>query len=909
MYSHVHVPMCPHEHTTLRYGVLHRKVSRVSPRAPMSGHMHDHKCVHDEMVARSAPFIVPQLVGKRRGRNLATAGLRVRFWNETLDGDARTCYSVGEVVAIGESKSVACSATVHTDCDHTCNPDTVLSAAKHSALARLLPALSGWLAEAFAMHSPVTGALRIADRTCGFGGVVTMPSALLRDGSAATDVLILVTARPIPSSTLAFAGHCQEDAGTAPPEAALYVPRRPTVGHINIDPASIGTLEYPGGSESAERVLKVLLHETLHVLGFSQGKMAELPCPSAPAFNRHQARTYELRPCADANSTEPVVVGRGGAQLLATPHVVEQARRHFDCRFGCGSLDGVPLEDCRGGDDCTVGSGTAASHWEKRVMLGDVMVGSSAPTEGQTVSNMTLAYFLDAGWYEPNYAVGPLICHYAPEINGCAGAPADDGIDGGEEVDGLPKPVGAAIVRWREPQVWGRGRGCDFVSERCDGDAWRATGYFCAEPLSDDPAAAIDRDGCTAGRIAVGHCTLTRHAAAVPDDFRYFPGHPQLGGRPMDDYCPLVAPYTGWDCRVAPESTSRQAGIVARASMEHGEARCATCRCFASNLYNATNAVASAYHGCYPHRCLSPVRLQLHVAGEWRDCRAHNHSIVLAGWTGTLSCPPAHELCASSEDQQYPEITSVRPLRGPVAGGTPITVRGVHLGSLARPPRGLLICGAEAVDVRVHIERNGTASGVEHPANRTTNHTVESLPNITSYSKADSKANFTANVTGLMVGPPNSPPQALPPPLMPSSACDASDVVDASEDGGSIDGSVVLAVTAPLPPKKRVAELTACSLELRSADGRSALMRLAFTYEGPPLPSCQVFDFDDFELAELTIERATALYICVWPYVLAAIVAFGVLRCAWNSYWQSRELSHAKALRRRRVMRLREDAL
>ena len=43
--------------------------------------------------------------------------------------------------------------------------------------------------------------------------------------------------------TLAFAGHCQEDEGSGTP----YVPRRPLVGHVNIDPSSIDLEIAPSG--------------------------------------------------------------------------------------------------------------------------------------------------------------------------------------------------------------------------------------------------------------------------------------------------------------------------------------------------------------------------------------------------------------------------------------------------------------------------------------------------------------------------------------------------------------------------------------------------------------------------------------------------------------------------------------
>ena len=50
-----------------------------------------------------------------------------------------------------------------------------------------------------------------------------------------------------------------------------------------------------------ERMLAVVLHEALHVLGFTHSKMLEMPCPTAPAFNRHQARAHA---CEHARARE-----------------------------------------------------------------------------------------------------------------------------------------------------------------------------------------------------------------------------------------------------------------------------------------------------------------------------------------------------------------------------------------------------------------------------------------------------------------------------------------------------------------------------------------------------------------------------------------------------------------------------
>jgi hypothetical protein len=80
---------------------------------------------------------------------------------------------------------------------------------------------------------------------------------------------------------------------------------------------------------------------------------------------------------------------------ITFPLALEKASLHF----GCDSLKGIPLEDQ--GDE-----GSAGSHWEGRYMLGDYMV--SINYHENTISDITLAFFEDSGWYKVNYYSGGL---------------------------------------------------------------------------------------------------------------------------------------------------------------------------------------------------------------------------------------------------------------------------------------------------------------------------------------------------------------------------------------------------------------------------------------------------------------------------------------------------------------------
>jgi hypothetical protein len=82
--------------------------------------------------------------------------------------------------------------------------------------------------------------------------------------------------------------------------------------------------------------------------------------------------------------------------LIKTPKVVETARKYFNCY----TLEGLELED-------QGGPGSSMSHWEQRILLGDYM-GAVIYQEELAISEFTLAFLEDSGWYRPKYYTGGL---------------------------------------------------------------------------------------------------------------------------------------------------------------------------------------------------------------------------------------------------------------------------------------------------------------------------------------------------------------------------------------------------------------------------------------------------------------------------------------------------------------------
>jgi len=94
--------------------------------------------------------------------------------------------------------------------------------------------------------------------------------------------------------------------------------------------------------------------------------------------------------------------------FIKTPKVLEKAQNHF----GCSKLYGLPLE-------YNGGPGTAGSHWSRRYMNTDYMIGESYGEN--LISEISLMLFEDSGWYKVNSELANLF-------------------------------------------IWGKGKGCDFFN-------------------------------------------------------------------------------------------------------------------------------------------------------------------------------------------------------------------------------------------------------------------------------------------------------------------------------------------------------------------------------------------------------------------------------------------------------------
>ena len=174
------------------------------------------------------------------------------------------------------------------------------------------------------------------------------------------DLAIFGTFSNLDESTLATAS------------AKAYQPEngQPYIGLVKINK----NVDY-SKPHSIEYFESILLHEFTHILGFS----------------KYFFETYYKNLIWEVDD-------KGlNRTYLNSEKVLSVAKKYFNC----DDLKGVELEN-------QGGSGTASSHWEARILLGEYMNGYSY-TEEQVVSEFTLAVLEDSGYYKPNYYTGGLM--------------------------------------------------------------------------------------------------------------------------------------------------------------------------------------------------------------------------------------------------------------------------------------------------------------------------------------------------------------------------------------------------------------------------------------------------------------------------------------------------------------------
>jgi len=166
---------------------------------------------------------------------------------------------------------------------------------------------------------------------------------------------------------------------------------------------------------------------------------------------------------------------------------------------------------------------------------------------------------------------------------------------------------------------WGKGLGCQFVTEPCPN--WKGYGYFCNE---------IDAKSCTSNRNSIGYCNLAK-VTKVPASFRYFSSPTLAGSDELADYCPYIQAYANGLCTDVHNKPSH-ADVL---GSDYGP----DSRCFDSSLaklgYTTKETIQPM---CYNYRCPGS-KLEVQIDGSWYDCPFGGVVENIAGFNGFLKCP------------------------------------------------------------------------------------------------------------------------------------------------------------------------------------------------------------------------------------------------------------------------------
>ena len=425
------------------------------------------------------------------------------------------------------------------------------------------------------------------------------------------------------ANAVAYASYCQQ-------EHALD---RPVAGFANICPNRLDTdpRHYPN-------LLSTVKHEIFHALGFSAGLFAfyrnEKGVPYTPR-EKHGLPPYnEKYGLYQWNSKIVKKVQRKNwatrhgdithqVQMIVTPRVKREVRRHFNCP----SLEGAEIEN-------QGGVGTEYTHWEKRLFENEAMTGTY--TQNPVFSRITFALMEDTGWYKANYSLA-------------------------DELD------------------WGKELGCLFTKASCK--TWMEK-HLRKKKSAVPFCYAIKKTPlhmrCTHSKLSVALCNLRKYHRALPEEYQYFNHLPiseknpdedepvglvirdtaSYGGAvPLADYCPFYQKFTLTGTDGAKRETTCTMGenspaMLDNYALEHygPGAKCIEQgREWLAKKGYLTRTMVDWGSGCYKYHCDGG--LQVEVAGKFYTCNHKGQHLEISGslndWkiNGSLICPSCEEFC------------------------------------------------------------------------------------------------------------------------------------------------------------------------------------------------------------------------------------------------------------------------
>ncbi|KAI5533099.1 regulation of choline O-acetyltransferase protein [Trichomonas vaginalis G3] len=400
---------------------------------------------------------------------------------------------------------------------------------------------------------------------------------------------------------------------------------RPTHGEITLNsnkiPFEAQTLE----SGDRQFILTVI-HELNHILSFSSS-----------LFNKWQpyGETATIVHYTDWQGKE---ISKGEYEsyndnrvphmYVRSPCLTEWVNNRFKVKNETLINIGLELEDSGGG-------GTAGSHPNEKLFFTDLMQGRTyGPGWLSPIFYNTL---LDTGWYVPSKNLMEDLIYLDDHIN--------TKIHVNESI--LLKPPQHSIPLPYQ---------CQSTSlQACFYDyTWTGT---CSLVQWNDP-----------GKVE-------------PEDMNkkdwYNPNGQSLVGQDnMLDYANLVLPW--YSCRSTGDN-----GLKRMVEFEpdynyskYGEAFLPNSTCAMSTLQQGFTGSLLSTSRCYEAWCGTDHRVRLIVNGEEYYCKKDGQQAKFSGFAGSITCPPAAQVCANRKLKEIFGVTSLFPDRGPIDGQNLVAIVG-----------------------------------------------------------------------------------------------------------------------------------------------------------------------------------------------------------------------------------------
>eukprot|EP00002_Diphylleia_rotans_P030139 TRINITY_DN6177_c0_g1_i28.p1 TRINITY_DN6177_c0_g1~~TRINITY_DN6177_c0_g1_i28.p1 ORF type:complete len:565 (+),score=50.37 TRINITY_DN6177_c0_g1_i28:61-1755(+) len=241
-----------------------------------------------------------------------------------------------------------CTSLLISNCLHKCTENDIPTILFQNQITSAMATVSTKI-KRMLLVKRIQSNLIIPTMQCGILRGVPISPSIATSWLSSPDILIFITSRPISDSAISsYSASCLIDQNG-----------RPIVGHINISPRA-----WVQNDRSESWLTAVMLHEALHVLGFSSLTMTNYGASRPPSF------------------ISKVIQGQTYFDWI-DPVITKEAQNQFDC----SNILEVSWEDSAG----------FQSHWDQFTFRGELMAPSFNPSS--VITTMTLSFFSQSGWY------------------------------------------------------------------------------------------------------------------------------------------------------------------------------------------------------------------------------------------------------------------------------------------------------------------------------------------------------------------------------------------------------------------------------------------------------------------------------------------------------------------------------